>query len=129
VIRIGRDLDEQIASVELRIKARERRLAGVAELLRTAARHQLTSPSVLLFAVGAGFVVGRVTEGARAPGQSRLHRIWTSLSDSVRAALGVMQTPGLMWLARLFGRSAASTHTANVDEGPLSMRSVQDPAV
>ena len=129
MIGIGLDLDEQIAAAELRIKARKQRLASEAQLLRTAAKHQLTSPSALLLAVGVGFVVGRVTESAGAPGESRLRRIWTSISDSVKAALGVMQTPGLLWLARLFGHSPRSASADVAVDSPLPASSLNIPIV
>ena len=129
MIPIGPDLDEQIAAAELRIKARKQKLAGEAQVLRVAAKHQLTSPSALLMAVGVGFVVGRVTESARAPGQSRLRRIWSSVSDSVKAALNVMQTPSLMWLARLFGRSSGSTPSEDAVDRPISASSLNIPIV
>jgi len=130
VIPIGPNLDEQIAAAELRIKARKQRLAGEAQLLRAAAKHQLTSPSALLLAVGIGFVVGRVTEGPRVPGQSRLGRIWSSVSDSVKAALNVMQTPSLMWLARLLGRSSGAPPSEEaVDRPPVSASSLNIPIV
>jgi hypothetical protein len=129
VIRIVLDLDEQIAAAELRIKARKQRLVSGAQLLRTAAKHQLTSPSTLLLALGVGFVIGRVTESTEAPGQSRLRRIWSSVSESVKAALSVMQTPSLMWLARLFGRSAGSTPSEDAVDRPISATSLNIPIV
>jgi hypothetical protein len=129
VIRIVLDLDEQIAAAELRIKARKQRLASEAQLLRTAAKHQLTSPSTLLLALGVGFVIGRVTEGARAPGQSRVRRIWSSVSESVKAALSVMQTPGLMWLARLFGHRSGSTPGEDAIDRTISASSLNIPIV
>jgi hypothetical protein len=129
VTRIGLDLDEAIAAAELRIKAREQRLAGAAQSLRTAAKHQLTSPSALLLAIGVGFAIGRVTEGTRAPGQSRLRRIWSSVSESVKAALSVMHTPSLIWLARLFGRSSASTAGDDAADRPVSASSLNIPIV
>jgi hypothetical protein len=129
VIRSVLDLDEQIAAAELRIKARKQRLAGEAQLLRTAAKHQLTSPSTLLLALGVGFVIGRVTESAQAPGQSRLRRIWSSVSESVKAALSVMQTPSLMWLARLFGRGSGSTSSEDAVDRPISASSLDIPIV
>jgi len=129
VTRILPDLDEQIAAAELRINARKQRLASGAQLLRRAARHQLTSPSTLLLALGLGFVIGRVTEGARAPGQSRLRRIWSSVSDSVKAALSVMQTPSVLWVARLFGHSSESTPSDEAPDRPISASSLDIPIV
>ena len=129
MMRIGPDLDEQIAAAELRIKARKQRLASEAQLLRMAAKRELTSPPALLLAIGVGFVVGRVTEGARAPGQSRLRRIWSSISESIKAALSVMQTPSLMWLARLVGRNSGSTPGEHPAERPVSASSLNVPIV
>jgi len=108
----GARMEEDIAAAELRIHRRKRLLLAEAERAKAALRSSITSPSALLLAVGVGFTVGRITEGERRPGQSRLSRIWTAISGGVRAALQVVRAPTLVWLVRLFGtgkpdRSAA----------------------
>jgi len=128
-MRIGLELDEEIAATVVRIKARKQQIAGAAQILRAAARHQLTAPSTLLLAVGVGFVVGRVTERARAPGQSRLRRIWNTISESAEAALGVMQAPSLRWLLQLFGRSSGSASAQDAGDRPISASSLNIPIV
>ena len=97
------DLNGQIAATELRIKARKQRMTNELLALRETARNGLTSPSTLLFAAGAGFVLGRITDRARAPGESRLSRTRIAVSDAVKGALGLLQTPAFLWIARLFG--------------------------
>ena len=97
------DLDEQIAAAERSIEEHKQRVLADAKLLKRAARRELTSPAALLLAAGVGFALGRITESAQAPGQSRSARIWMSISGGVKAALSVVRTPGLVWLARLVG--------------------------
>jgi hypothetical protein len=108
----GAGLEEDIAAAELRIHRRKQLLLAETEKAKAAVRSNVTSPSALLLAVGVGFTAGRITEGERRPGQSRLSRIWTAISGGVRAALQVVRAPTLVWLVRLFGtgkpdRSAA----------------------
>lgn len=99
----GTRLDADISAAELRIQQRKRLLHTEAERAQAALRSTVTSPSALLLAVGAGFTIGKLTEGQRAPGESRLARIWTAVSGGVGAALQVVRAPSLIWLAGLFG--------------------------
>ena len=117
----GARLEEDIATAELRIHRRKRLLLAEAERARLALRSSVTSPSALLLAVGVGFTLGRITEGERRPGQSRLSRIWHGVSGSVRAALHLTRTPSLVWLARLFGAASSvpDQHTAAEDFPPV----------
>jgi len=118
VSEFGARLEEDIAAAELRIHRRKRLLLAEAERAKAAFGSSLTSPSALLFAVGVGFTVGRITEGERRPGQSRLSRIWTAISGGVSAALQVMRAPSLIWLARLFGSSKPERSAAPDDFPP-----------
>jgi hypothetical protein len=112
----GPDLDQQIAAAERSIEQRTQRLLADAKLLKRAARRELTSPALLLFAAGVGFTLGRITEGRRAPGQTRLARVWIAVSSSVRTALRLVQTPSLVWLARWLGTERGDPGPANPTE-------------
>ena len=103
MIPIDRDLDEEIATVELRIHQRTLRVLAKGRRVGTALQRGLTSPQVLLLAAGIGFAIGRITEGNGVPGRTRLSRAWFSISQSVKAALAVVRAPAFLWLARLFG--------------------------
>jgi len=107
------DLDEQIAAAERSIEEHKQRVLADAKLLKRAARRELTSPAALLLAAGIGFALGRITEGTRTPGQTRLARVWIALSSSVKTALRLVQTPSLVWLARWLG-------TERGDPGPAT---------
>jgi hypothetical protein len=109
------DLDEQIAAAQRRIEEHKQRMLADAKLLKRAARRELTSPAALLLAAGVGFALGRITESAQAPGQSRSARIWMSTSGGVKAALRVVRTPGLVWLARWLGTERAGPDIAGPD--------------
>jgi hypothetical protein len=106
------DLDEQVAAAERRIEQRRRRVLADTRLLKRAARRELTSPPALLFAAGVGFALGRITERARAPGQTRLSRIAASIASATKAALSVVQTPSVVWLARWFGTERSAHEDA-----------------
>lgn len=112
MIPIGSDLDQKIAATERSIEHQKQRVLAHAGMLERAVRRELTSPAALLFAAGVGFALGRITEGTRAPGRTRLARIWTSISGGVKAALNMVQTPSLVWLARWFGTERADVGAA-----------------
>lgn len=103
MIARDRDLDEEIASVELRIHRRKVRVIAKGRRLGRALQRSLTSPAVLLLAAGTGFAIGRITEGNGSPGRTRLARAWFSISQGVRAAVAIARAPIVIWLARLFG--------------------------
>ena len=61
------NLDEEIATLELRISQRKRLIATDADKLGSVLRNGVTSPTALLLAVGTGFALGRITGGKVAP--------------------------------------------------------------
>jgi hypothetical protein len=111
MIPIDRDLQEEIRTLELRIRQRTLRVVAKARRAGEALQRGLTSPAVLLLAAGIGFAIGRITEGNSASGQTRLARAWVSIYQGIRAALAVVRAPPFVWLARLFG-----THQQQPDE-------------
>jgi hypothetical protein len=115
------ELDARIAAAERRIAVHREQLVSDMQSLRAAARKQLTTPSALLFAVGIGFTIGRIVQRPGLPGQSRLARIWATLSESVKAAAGILQTPTVLWLVRLFSgqRSTAASSEMSPQTGSL----------
>ena len=115
----GAHLEQDIAAAELRIHRRKRLLLAEAERAKSALRSSITSPSTLLLAVGVGFTLGRITEGERRPGQSRLSKIWLAVSGGVRAALQVVRMPSLIWLARFFGTGRPDRSAAPEDFPPV----------
>ena len=100
---MDRDLDEEITTIELRIRQRTLRVMAKGRWAGEALQRGLTSPAVLLLAAGTGFAIGRITEGNSASGQTRLARAWVSIYQGVRAALAVVRAPTFVWLARQFG--------------------------
>jgi len=111
MIPIDRDLDEEITTLELRIRQRTLRVMAKARRAGEALQRGLTSPAVLLLAAGTGFAIGKITEGNSGSGQTRLARAWVSIYQGVRAALAVVRAPTFVWLARLFG-----THQQQPDD-------------
>src|SRR5262249_39840858 len=97
----------------LRIGQRKRLLAtevdAVSSALRDKLRDNATSSTALLVAIGVGFALGRVSDGKAAPpGQARAGQRLLSAVDAVRAALKLIRTPTLIWVARLFGARHAA---------------------
>jgi hypothetical protein len=111
VIPIDRDLDEEIATIELRIRQRTLRVMTKGRRAGAALQRSLTSPAVLLLAAGTGFAIGRITEGNSAPGQTRLARAWGSIYQGVRVGLAVVRAPIFVWLARRFGTTQQPDHS------------------
>lgn len=102
MIPIDRGLHEEITTVELRIHQRTLRVIAKGHRIGTVVQRSLTSPTVLLLAAGAGFAIGKITEGNRAPGETRPSRAWFTVSQGVKAALAIVRAPAFVWLARLF---------------------------
>ena len=97
------DLEEDIAAAEFRIQRRKELLLAEVDKARTALRSSVTSPSALLLAVGIGFTLGRITQGERGPGQSRLSKAWLAVSGGVKTAAQLVRAPSLVWIASLLG--------------------------
>ena len=119
------NLDEEIATVELRISQRRRRAAAEVDGVASALRSGVTSPTALLLAIGIGFGLGRMTNGKIAPaGHARAGR-FLSIFEGVRAALKVIRTPALVWATRLFAarRSAGGASVAHRAERQSSQGS------
>jgi hypothetical protein len=128
MIALDQDLNEEIASVELRIHRRKVRVIAKGRRLGRALQRSLTSPAVLLLAAGTGFAIGRITEGNGAPGRTRLARAWFSISQGVRAAVAIVRAPVVIWLWRLFcaqrpaqGRKAAATRNGANPSSTVSL--------
>jgi hypothetical protein len=102
VIFADLNLDEEIATIELRINQRKRLIATDVDQVTVALRNGVTSRTALLVAAGIGFALGRITDGKAAPaGRARAGRL-LSIVEGVRVALKLIRTPALVWAARLF---------------------------
>ena len=93
------DLEEEIATVELRIQQRKTDIIAESRKVSTALQHAVTSPAAFALAAGAGFILGRITLGS--PGRSGGSRL-LSLFEGVRGLTSVVRAPALVWLTRLF---------------------------
>ena len=118
MIPIDHDLDEEITTIELRIRQRTLRVMAKGRRAGEALQRGLTSPAVLLLAAGTGFAIGRITEGNSGSGQTRLGRAWVSMSQGVRVALAVVRTPAFVWLARLFSANRPPPNHSRRDPAP-----------
>jgi len=83
-------LEAQIRAAERQVSSRQRRAAVRAAALATAVRRQISAPSSLLLAGGAGFILGELTRPQVSTAQGAAGQASAAGATPLRAALNLL---------------------------------------